>query len=76
MSERRLPAHERRPQLLAVATAVFAEHGFHGASMNQVAEAAGVTKPVLYQHFRSKRELYRELVEDVGVRLEDAITKS
>ena len=44
--------------------------------MNQVAEAAGVTKPVLYQHFRSKRDLYRELLDEVGGQLLDAITKA
>ncbi len=42
--------------------------------MDEVAEAAGVTKPVLYQHFPSKRALYRELLEDVGERLVAAIT--
>lgn len=72
----RLPAAERRRQLLDVAIDVFADHGLHGASMNQVAKAAGVTKPVLYQHFRSKRELYREVLEDVGGRLESAIVKA
>ncbi len=72
----RLPAAERRRQLLDVAVDVFAEHGLHGASMNQVARAAGVTKPVLYQHFRSKHELYREVLEDVGGRLEAAIVKA
>ena len=76
MTDRRLPAHERRTQLLDVAIEVFAARGYHGASMNQVAEAAGVTKPVRYQHFRSKRELYREVLEDVGSRLEEAITKA
>ena len=70
----RLPAPERRTQLLAVALEVFAEHGFHDTSMNQVAEAAGVTKPVLYQHFRSKKELYRELLSDVSSQLVDSIT--
>jgi AcrR family transcriptional regulator len=72
----RLPADQRRRQLLAVATEVFAARGFHATSMNEVAEAAGVTKPVLYQHFPSKRELYRELLDDVGSRLEDAIVKA
>lgn len=48
---------------------MFAAAGFHGASMNDVAEAAGVTKPVLYQHFASKRKLFVELLEDVGSRL-------
>ena len=55
---------------------MFGEQGFHIASMNDVAEAAGVTKPVLYQHFRSKRDLYRELLDDVGGELLDAITKA
>jgi len=41
--------------------------------MNDVAEAAGVTKPVLYQHFASKRHLYLELLEDVGTRLGERI---
>jgi AcrR family transcriptional regulator len=65
----RLPAAERREQLLSVALSVFSEKGFHGASMNDVAEAAGVTKPVLYQHFESKRELYMALIDESGERL-------
>lgn len=69
----RLPAAERRRQLLTAAVDVFADHGFSGASMNDVAEAAGVTKPVLYQHFASKKALYGELVEDLGRHLERAI---
>jgi AcrR family transcriptional regulator len=69
----RLPARERRRQLLDTALEVFAADGFHGTSMNDVAEAAGVTKPVLYQHFASKRQLYLELLEDVGTRLSDVI---
>jgi AcrR family transcriptional regulator len=72
----RLPAARRREQLLEVALEVFGEHGFHPTSMNDVAEAAGVTKPVLYQHFRSKRDLYREVLTDVGAQLLDAITKA
>ena len=72
----RLPAAERRTQLLDVALDVFADRGFHATSMNDVAEAAGVTKPVLYQHFRSKRELYLELLSEVGARLQDEIMKA
>src|SRR3954452_19972327 len=72
----RLPAPRRRRQLLDVALKVFAERGYHPTSMNDLAEAAGVTKPVLYQHFRSKRALYLELLEDVGGRLRDAIEKA
>lgn len=72
----RLPAAERREQLLHTAVAVFAEHGYHATSMNDVAEAAGVTKPVLYQHFSSKRELFVELLADIGAELRDTIAKA
>jgi AcrR family transcriptional regulator len=72
----RLPAARRRKQLLDVALRVFAERGFHPTSMNDLAEAAGVTKPVLYQHFGSKRELYLELLDDVGSRLRESIGKA
>ena len=69
----RLPAAERREQLLDVAMTVFAANGYHGTSMNDVAREAGVTKPVLYQHFASKRDLYIELVDDVASRLADEV---
>jgi AcrR family transcriptional regulator len=72
----RLPAARRRRQLLEVALRVFAERGFHDASMNDIAIAAGVTKPVLYQHFTSKRDLFAELLGDVGSDLQDKITKA
>ena len=71
----RLTAPARREQVLDVALQVFAQHGFHGSSMNDVAEAAGVTKPVLYQHFDSKRDLYHSLLEEVGNRLLTSISK-
>ena len=70
----RLPAPRRRRQLLDAARDAFATRGFHGTSMDDVAEAAGVTKPVLYQHFASKRQLYLELLDDVGNQLLEAIT--
>ena len=69
----RLPADERRQQLLAVACDLFARTGFHDTSMDDIAEAAGVTKPVLYQHFPSKRALYGELLDDTGRRLLDRL---
>ena len=62
----RLPAAARRQQLLDTALATFARLGYHDASMNDIAEAAGVTKPVLYQHFGSKRELFLEVLSDVA----------
>ena len=58
----RLRAAERRAQLLGVARRLFARDGYRGASMESIAEAAGVTKPVLYQHFSSKRALYSALL--------------
>lgn len=72
----RLPAAERRRQLLDAALRAFATEGFAGTSMNRIAEAAGVTKPVLYQHFGSKRELFGEVLVDVGARLADAILEA
>lgn len=65
----RLPAAERRVQLLQAARSVFATEGFQSATMETVANEAGITKPVLYQHFSSKRELFLELLRDVGDRL-------
>jgi AcrR family transcriptional regulator len=72
----RLPAAERRRQLLEIATDVFASRGYHDSSMNDIADAAGVTKPVLYQHFDSKRELYLELLRDIGEDLQLQISKA
>ncbi len=54
----RLPRDERRGQLLAAASEVFVDRGFHAAGMDEIADRAGVSKPVLYQHFSSKLELY------------------
>ncbi len=65
----RLPADQRRQQLLDVARDRFSQQGFHATSMDEIAEAAGVTKPVLYQHFPSKRALYVELLEETGRQL-------
>ncbi len=70
----RLPASERREQILDVAIQVFARSGFHGTSMNDIADAAGVTKPVLYQHFDSKQDLYLALLDEVGHRMLDRIS--
>ncbi len=69
----RLPREERREQLLTVARRAFAANGFHATSMNEIAEDAGVTKPVLYQHFVSKRNLFGEVLSDIGRRLDAAV---
>lgn len=62
----RMPAAARRSQLLEVALGRFAAGGYHETSMEEIADAAGVTKPVLYQHFQSKQELFLELLEQEG----------
>ncbi|OLT48196.1 TetR family transcriptional regulator [Saccharomonospora sp. CUA-673] len=59
----RLPRTERRAQLLAAAQQVFARNGYHSAAMDDIAEQAGVSKPVLYQHFPGKLDLYIALLE-------------
>lgn len=72
----RLPAHERKEQILDVALKVFATKGFHESSMNDIAELAGITKPVVYQHFESKRALYLALIDDAGTQMINEITKA
>lgn len=72
----RLSADARREQLLEVAIDAFAKSGYHSTSMNDVAAAAGVTKPVLYQHFDSKRALYVALLDDVGDRITSAVLEA
>ncbi|MFW5416554.1 TetR/AcrR family transcriptional regulator [Nocardiopsis sp. CNT-189] len=59
----RLPRVARRRQLLAAAQEVFVAQGYHQAAMDEIAERAGVSKPVLYQHFPGKLELYLALLE-------------
>ncbi len=54
----RLPRGERREQLLEAASDVFVDRGFHAAGMDEIADRAGVSKPVLYQHFSSKLDLF------------------
>ena len=70
---RRLPAARRRRQLIDVALETFATYGFNETTMEDIASAAGVTKPLLYQHFASKRALYLELIDDVAARLIDTL---
>jgi AcrR family transcriptional regulator len=59
----RLPRHERRRQLLDAALEVFVSQGYHAAAMDDIAERAGVSKPVLYQHFPGKLDLYLALLD-------------
>jgi AcrR family transcriptional regulator len=59
----RLPRSARRQQLLEAAQEIFVAQGYHAAAMDDIAERAGVSKPVLYQHFPSKLELYLALLD-------------
>lgn len=59
----RLPAAKRREQLLDTAAKLFAAHGYAGATTSQIARAAGVTEPIIYRHFESKRDLFIALIE-------------
>jgi AcrR family transcriptional regulator len=70
---RRLTAEERRSQLFGVALSLFAERGFAATTMDDIAEAAGVTKPLVYQHFDSKRALYLELMDVFSLQLVERI---
>jgi AcrR family transcriptional regulator len=79
-AKRRMRAPERRKQLLEVARRVFGRRGYHVVTMDDVAREAGVTKPILYDHFPSKRDLYRDLLEedlaDLKERLREALETS
>ncbi len=59
----RLPRLARRAQLLEAAQEVFVANGYHAAAMDDIADRAGVSKPVLYQHFPGKLELYLALLD-------------
>ena len=59
----RMPRRARRAQLLSAALEVFVAQGYHAAAMDDIAERAAVSKPVLYQHFPSKLELYLALLD-------------
>ncbi|MCW2876227.1 MAG: putative transcriptional regulator, TetR family [Sphaerisporangium sp.] len=76
----RLPRMARRRQLLTAAQEVFVENGYHAAAMDEIAERAGVSKPVLYQHFPGKLELYLALldlhVDDMANRCREALAST
>ncbi|WP_068397622.1 TetR/AcrR family transcriptional regulator [Kribbia dieselivorans] len=70
----RLPRDQRRAQLLESAQHVFVERGYHAAGMEDIAERAGVSKPVLYQHFPGKLELYLAILDHQVELLESMIS--
>ena len=59
----RIPASERRQQILAVATALFARQGFHGTTTRQIAEQVGVNEIILFRQFPTKHDLYWAVIE-------------
>jgi AcrR family transcriptional regulator len=74
IGEARTNVAERRQHLLDVARDIFAERGYQATTMDDVANAAGFTKPILYQHFASKESLYNEIVESTSAQLIAALT--
>lgn len=72
-TRRRLPRGEREERMLDAGERIFAERGFRGASMDEIAEASGITKALLYQYFGSKETFYEACVERARVRLFDRL---
>jgi AcrR family transcriptional regulator len=66
---KRLSSEQRREVLLAAALQVFAIHGYHGASIEEIAQRAEITKPVIYHHFASKQELHGAVFEHYATQL-------
>src|SRR5438128_142733 len=62
----RLKAPQRREQLIAVATKQFAKYGYDATTTAAIAEAAGVTEPILYRHFGSKQELFTAITREMS----------
>jgi AcrR family transcriptional regulator len=60
---RRMPGPLRREAILAAAEEVFARRGYHGAALEDIAQAAGISKALIYEHFASKRDLHASLLE-------------
>ncbi|MFP8906670.1 TetR family transcriptional regulator [Streptomyces atacamensis] len=73
-TRRRMTGKERREQLLDIGRALFAERGFEGTSVEEIAAKAGVSKPVVYEHFGGKEGLYAVVVDREMRRLLDMVT--
>jgi AcrR family transcriptional regulator len=73
---RKVPRSVREPQMLAMAGRIFALRGFHDASMDEIAEAAGISKPMLYLYFSSKEGLYFAYVDQAYGELISAIDEA
>ena len=73
---RKVPREVRERQMLAVAERAFAQKGFHGASVDAIAEGVGVTKPMVYAYFGSKEGLYRACMARARERLFDTLREN
>lgn len=70
---KRLKAAERRASILAVAKVLFADKGFHGVSVDDIARRLGVSPAILYQHFPSKESLYEAVLSDIACTRENYV---
>lgn len=66
MARKRLKSDERKRQILSVALGVFASRGYGSATTASIAEAAEISEPILYRHFKNKRDLFYRVVESVS----------
>jgi AcrR family transcriptional regulator len=71
LAHQRLSASERREAILQTAIRLFAQNGFRGTTTRELAQAVGVSEPVLYQHFPSKSDLYKAIIETLMERVEE-----
>jgi AcrR family transcriptional regulator len=71
-----VPRAEREQQMLDVAARVFAEHGYHAASMDEIAAEVGVSKPMLYAYFDSKEGLYLACIDRAGQDLLESMRRA
>lgn len=74
--KRRMTRAERRAQLIEISRGVFATKGWEAASMEEIAAAAGVSKPVVYEHFGTKENIYETVVKEDLAKLETAISQA
>jgi AcrR family transcriptional regulator len=72
----RLPSSERRAAIVRAAVELFAQRGFRGTTTRELASAVGVSEPVLYQHFATKRDLYNAIIDHMVAQVSDDFLES
>lgn len=72
----RMPRDQRRQQLIDISRGVFAERGYEAASLEEIAERAGITRPILYSHFGDKHGLFEAVVSEQIARVEQVVTEA